>query len=449
MLLALARQPLLDVDLYWHIRAGQELLDGVAANRVGQTWSFAPDPLPWVTTQWLAEVLFALLHRVGGWDALIAFRTLTTAAVLAILARATLARRPVVLAAIPYLVAGASAVAVANERPQQVTLIAAALLGAVLRRGLVEGRLPRWWVFLPSMVLWANLHGGWVLGPAVLGLVGLARMFDHGVREPVAWRAFMLAAGSLVAGILTPAGIGGVTAVTRFSDAAAAISEWAPTAPMSDIGYLTVAMLLAIGVAWARPGAVPRSEVLVTLVLLLLAWSAWRYVTPALLLMAPLVAHRLVLAFPRIGERPEPSWSRPAGVAAAGALLMAGVLTIPTREPLPTAEWPIGLAQQIAELEPGQDVLNDYNTAGIVLFFGGQDSRVGIDGRTDRYGAQYIADYIDLTDLKGDWKALLDELDPTSALLEEDSPLAYYLTESQGWSVAGQESGFTLLVKPT
>ena len=59
------------------------------------------------------------------------------------------------------------------------------------------------------------------------------------------------------------------------------------------------------------------------------------------------------------------------------------------------------------------------------------------------------ADYIDLTDLKGDWKALLDELDPTSALLEEDSPLAYYLTEVQGWSVAGQESGFTLLVRPT
>ena len=128
---------------------------------------------------------------------------------------------------------------------------------------------------------------------------------------------------------------------------------------------------------------------------------------------------------------------------------MVGVLTIPTREPLPTAEWPIGLAQQISELEPGQEVLNDYNTAGIVLFFGGQESRVGIDGRTDRYGAQYIADYVDLTDLKGDWKALLDELDPTSALLEDDSPLAYHLTEVQGWSVAGQESGFTLLVEPS
>ena len=50
--------------------------------------------------------------------------------------------------------------------------------------------------------------------------------------------------------------------------------------------------------------------------------------------------------------------------------------------------------------------------------------------------------------MKGDWKALLDELDPTAALLEDDSPLVYYLTEVQGWTLAGRESGFSLLVEP-
>ena len=423
-------------------------MDGVSPGTVGASWSFAPTAVPWITTQWLSEVLLAALHDFAAWDGLILYRTVTTAAVLAILARSTLSGRPLILAGFPYLIAGASAVAVAKERPQQVTLIAAALLGAVLWRGLVEGRLPRSWLLIPSIILWANMHGGWVLGPAVLGLLGLARMSDHGVRDPIAWRAYLLAGVSVVAGMVTPTGIGGVTAVARFSDASAAISEWAPTAPMSDIGYLSVAMLVVIGIAWARPGPVPRSEVLVTIVLLMLAWSAWRYLSPALLLLAPLVAHRLVAAFPAVGQRPEPSWSAPAGLGAAFALLLIGVLSIPTRDHLPTQEWPIGLAARIAELSPGQTVLNDYNTAGMVLLFGGEQTRVGIDGRADRYGADYIDSYLDLTDMKGDWKALLDELDPTAALLEDDSPLVYYLTEVQGWTLAGRESGFSLLVEP-
>ena len=90
-----AVRDLRDIDLYWHILAGSELAAGTGTDAIGATWSFAPRPLPWVSTQWLAEIAFYGLHAVGGWGSLIAFRVVTTAVVIAALAASTLRGRPV------------------------------------------------------------------------------------------------------------------------------------------------------------------------------------------------------------------------------------------------------------------------------------------------------------------------------------------------------------------
>ena len=98
---------------------------------------------------------------------------------------------------------------------------------------------------------------------------------------------------------------------------------------------------------------------------------------------------------------------------------------------------------------PGaQRVLNDYNVAGLVLYFAGDDDRVAIDGRTDRYGARYIEEYIGMKGLEGDVETLLDELRPTSALLKSDSPLAHVLVAEQSWTEVGREGKWVLLAAP-
>jgi len=447
-LFATTRPTLRDVDLYWHIRAGRELLDGATPWTVGDTWSFAPLPDHWTTTQWLAEVALAALSSHWGWNAFVVLRCLTAAVTVAVLARTTLAGRPRALAGLPFAVAAAAAISVSQERPQQATLVGAAALGGVLLGGL-RGRLPRWWLLLPATLLWANLHGGWVLVPAALGLVWAGRLLDRGLRDALAWAALGRAAAACLAGSLTPAGPAGLLSVLRFSGSTEVIQEWMPTAAMSDIGYLTVAMLVLVLVAWARPGRVPRSEVLAVLALLVFAWTAWRNVAPALLMLAPLVAARLVAAFPAVGSRPEPRWSAPLGVALAAGLLLAGLATVPGRDPLPRDRYPVELAARISALPEGQRVLNDYNVAGLVLALGGPTTRVGIDGRADRYGGEYIERYTDATALRGDWEALLDQLAPTSALLQADSPLAHVLVAERGWSRLADEGDWVLLTAAT
>jgi hypothetical protein len=398
----------------------------------------------WVTTQWLSEILFSLTHSAFGWGAFVAFRTLTAAVALAVLASTTIRGRTPALAAFPYLVAGAAVVSVSQERPQQITLIGAAALGGTLLAGM-HGRLPRWWILLALTALWANFHGGWILAPAVLGLIAIGRVLDHGVRDATARRSLGLALGASVAGSISPAGPSGLWSVLRFSEATTVIQEWMPTTPMADLGYLTVAMVVIVGVAWSRPQGIPRSEALATLVLLIFAWSAWRYVAPALLLLAPLVAERLIKSFPAVGARLEPRWSAPAGILVAALMMSAGLVSTVGRDPLPYREYPVLLAQRIADLPRGQRVLNDYNVAGLVLAFGGTDTKVGIDGRADKFGAAYISDYTGAMSLEGEWRRLLTELDPSSALLASESALAQVLTTQEGWTEVSRAGKWVLL----
>ena len=84
----------------------------------------------------------------------------------------------------------------------------------------------------------------------------------------------------------------------------------------------------------------------------------------------------------------------------------------------------------------------------MVLKFGGEGTQVGIDGRTDRYGADYITAYTSMINLNGDWEGLLDQLAPTSALLEEEAALAHVLVAEREWVELGSENGFVLLRSP-
>ena len=63
------------IDLAYHVRAGESILD----TRVlpsPDTFSFTAAGLPWLDQQWGAQVAFAAVFRVGGWALLAVVRAL-------------------------------------------------------------------------------------------------------------------------------------------------------------------------------------------------------------------------------------------------------------------------------------------------------------------------------------------------------------------------------------
>lgn len=455
-----ALRPLVDIDVFWHVIVGEEILSGTPVAEAGRGWSIAPVPDTWVSTQWLTEVVFALLHRLDGWTGLLWWRYLTVVLVLVVLALTTFRGRSVRAGAWPFLLGACAVAGFAQERSAQVTYVLAPVVGWLMVRAWREGRLPRWWAVALVVVVWANLHGGWVVAALAAAAVAVGRWLDHGLGDRVGRRALLLVPIVVLAACVTPAGPVNVLSAWRFSQAASvSIVEWQPVTPSSlvDGGWLWAATAAVWAVVWAfgrtRP---PLSEAFGVLAWLGFGLLAWRNVPVVVLLLAPVLAARLADAWPSatVAAQGGPTrWStlRPLDrvglvLAAAAAVVLAPFVGRAGEIP---ADQPVLLADVIAAMPGPVRVLDDYNVAGVLLWCGGVGHvQVAVDGRTERHGAEYLERYRDLTMLRGDWQRTLAELDPDVAVLANTSPLADELRR-QGWTpVAATSAGYLLLVAP-
>src|SRR5262245_31639919 len=129
--------------------------------------------------------------------------------------------------------------------------IFAVILVLVTDRRAHPGRL---WIIPVLMVLWANVHGSFFLGPVVLGLAWLEDVHDH---VPRASRTLLVAAASVLAACITPFGpavwlyaIG----LTTNADVTARITEWQPTTIRTIPGIAFFGSALIVVALMARRG---------------------------------------------------------------------------------------------------------------------------------------------------------------------------------------------------
>src|SRR5690606_18825940 len=122
--------------------------------------------------EWLAEVVFFLVERSAGLDGLFLFRTGLVVLALAVLPLVGAARSgtPLAAAAATVLACGLAAEGWAffDARPYLFSYLGVSLTLLLAREYLRTGSR-RWLLPLPVVVaLWANCHGGYILGPLVL-----------------------------------------------------------------------------------------------------------------------------------------------------------------------------------------------------------------------------------------------------------------------------------------
>lgn len=161
-----------DGDTYMHIAIGDwiiahgevPLVDYFSHTKFGQ---------PWVAHEWLAEVVLAMLYRYTGWSGLVLVAALCSAFSVAYILRFSLGRKVVPVYAIAFAVMTFMVLKThLLARPHILTWPIIVIWMAGLLRASEAGRAPSRWLLL-LLPLWVNLHGGFVLAFALLGLVAL------------------------------------------------------------------------------------------------------------------------------------------------------------------------------------------------------------------------------------------------------------------------------------
>jgi hypothetical protein len=449
VLLRSALRPIRDVDVHWHLLIGKEVLESRTVRGLGNDWAVAGEA-DWATTQWLSEVVLVAVHELGGWAGLLVGRQVLVIAILAATAWAILPGRPARVAAPVYaMVTLPLWSVVTQERPQTPSLLFVVLLAVWLGRAVSTRELPRLALVAIVVVVWANLHGLWVLTPAVFALVTLAWRVDGMPRRE--WQRPLKVMGvAAVCGVITPLGASGLAAPLVFQDRAAYVLEWQHSDLVTGPGLALLFLVALIMLAWARSGdKIPRGEVLVVAALLGFAVLANRNLAPAVLLMAPLVAERGSRTWPSRYE-PTPAEARRLliGASAVVSAALAGSLVMVSRiDPLADVS-PRVIAAELADRPGKVRALNSYDASGVLAYFGGPDVRLIIDGRADRYPLEYQRSYRAALALEPGWEEFVGNADPDVAVLSRTVPLAHELVQNQGWREVTVDGGYVLLEPP-
>ena len=393
LLLAVGSGLLNDPDTYWQITLGQWMLDHHAVPRT-DIYSFTMQGQPWISTQWLAQVAYALAYNIGGWAGPVVLAAASASLAIALLARflhARLARTPtlVILAATLALMAGHML-----ARPHVLAMPVMVAWVAGLVDAMDRKRAPSFWL-LPLMALWANLHGGFVLGLALIGPIALDAIWhapkDQQARVLLRWALFGIAA--LAASCITPYGWEALLASRRILSLGAAlavIGEWRP-ANFGKAGPLEISVLAAFAFALWRGITLPPMRIVLVLGFVYMALGHIRN-AEVLALLAP-----LVLAKP-LGEqlgRDEEAASAPNRLILAGIALclIAGTIVVASiRQYTPSERAaPIAAVDALKKLHVSR-VFNDYDFGGYLIWEG---IPVAIDGRTELYGERFMVEVDD------------------------------------------------------
>ncbi len=428
---------LIDPDTMWQITVGQWMLAHHAVPHT-DVYSFTMRGQPWISTQWLAQVMYAKAYAIAGWSGPVVLAAAAIAATFALLTK--FLTRHLRDSTSLVFVAAALALTVPHllARPHVLAFPvmvawAGGLIAAADRRG-----APSFWL-LPLMALWANLHGGFVFGLVLIAPLALDAVAgaDVSLRKPLALRWAAFAAIALIAACCTPYGWDSLLAAQKIlglGEALPLIMEWRP-ADFASLGAFEICLLLGIGFALLGGIKLPPLRIVLLLGFLHMALSQAR-AGEILALMAP-----LVLAAPlarQIGGAEAPASTAAASArgvwfAAVAIVLVAGTFayaSVHRFEPHSRGS-PVAAVVALKKLNL-ERVFNDYDFGGYLIANG---VATFIDGRTELYGEKFFVDHNAASGLMEPENLfrLLEQFKIQATLMRTQSAATKLLDHIDGW----------------
>jgi len=433
LMVLLAPKLLNDPDSYSHIALGRWIFAHhtvPVTDPMSQTMRGAP----WVAFEWLSEVAYTGAYALGGWISVVTLAALSGALTFGLLTRfmqrewQPLPSLAAVLAALvlvaPHLAA----------RPHLLAMPILVVWIGVLIHANDEGRDPPWWL-LPLMTLWANLHGSFTFGLAMLGPIALEALWQASPADRPRllrrWIAFAVLA--LAAACLNPYGPAMVLVTFRtiaLGQALATITEWRP----QDFSHLSAYELVVLGsfaFALWRGIKLPPLRLLMLFGLLYLSLKQVRHADLLGLLAPLLLARPLAQQIKELAASTVTPAVRAPVAAVLVLLALAGPIVAQAGVAPPARNTPAAALRAIDPATAGP-ILNSYDFGGYMDFVGIPPF---IDGRGELYGMDYELRYNRALDLQSvpEFLALLDKYKIQTTLLAPGTPAIGLLDRLPGW----------------
>lgn len=476
------------VDLAYHLRAGALTLD---TGQIPTTdpFTFTAAGAPWLNQQWGAQVLLAAVFRLAGWTGLMLLRVTLIAVIFGCLFEACRRRgidrrRAAWLTLAAFIV---SAVALAL-RPQ---LLGMALMALTLLLVADRRANPRRLWAVPVIVLvWANVHGSFFLGPVLLGLAWLEDLND-GVPHP--HQALAVALASAVAALINPFGIGvwGYAAgLSTNSFVTSRITEWQPTTLRTIPGILFFASAAFVVLLLVRRGRATSWPTVLWLGVFFAIGAyairgvAWWPLGAAVAVAGVLAKRGSTAATTPAGDVPaagidaddpaEPTAghvveqpatpavrrrerSSPINVVLVGVIALACIVLLPIWRPIDprtgaatglVGDAPPGITARLRDLVKTGDRIFNPQPWGSWFELALPQALVAIDSRIEVFPADVWTDYEVIRSGGPRWAEALARWHPAFVVATDDDDAFVARLEAAGWHDLYHDDDGTILVAP-
>ena len=469
-----------DPDLWNNLRAGQIIL---ATHHVTlyDSFSYTAFGHLWRNHEWLSQVALAAAYGGLGVFGLKLIKLLCAGATISLIALGmTETGAPPRLQRVALAITALALLPQIQFRPQLATFVMLSLILLMLVRDTYRNDA-RLWPLVPLFALWANLHGGYVVGVAAItiyaGVTTLGALRSHGGWTRGA-RLMFLAATCTVATLANPDGVGiWRTVFNSVTDPIvhAGLAEWQPLIHRIGFEYhayppgliiylLPLAMYAALVLSlFLAPAADDAALAAIAVVFVAGAFISVRNMALAVIaLTVPMTHHFAIIANRRAAlnrmpvAAPSASFNReddsrfnPALAIGLATVIVAACGSLSNRLAI-DQHCPVGAVAFMRQHNLHGNVLSSYDWGNFLTWHTSPPGKVFIDGRSDQlFPPRVIADYYDFYYASPQARTVLDGYSHDFVLVPPDSDGFAIVAKDPNWKMIYRDSDAALFAHAT
>jgi len=481
-LTALSSRLLGDAGIGWHIRTGQQILSTHVIPRT-DPFSSTMHGTPWFAWEWLYDIVVGQLDSRYGLNGVVWFTSLLIAAVFAWTFQLLLLRGTNLMVALVLVLLAISASMIHFfSRPHVVSWLFILAWFSILdssERDSLEGRSSSsrlLWLLPLSMLVWVNVHGGFLFGFALLAIFYLGCLWtwfrsdenriEESFQKIAAGRRLRtltwISALSALATLVNPYGWKLHEHIYSYLSNRFLMDhiEEFQSPNFHGVAQKCFLLLLLISIAGiARHGRKLRvSELLLILFAIYAGLLASRNIPVSSILLVLLVGRLLPsVDFSGFVERTSTVNARLRGhlwpvVASVVLLLIAANAGRVGSKQVMDAHFdpqrmPVEAVNDLAAKGLKGPVLAPDSWGGYLIYRLYPKEPIVIDDRHDFYGEQTLKSYLKMIRIEPGWEEFLNQRNVSTAVLPAKSALAVVLGQTPGWKMVHSDEVATTFIR--
>jgi len=459
-----------DGDTGYHIRAGEYILETFSVPH-HDIFSFNSPPPSWTAHEWLSEVIMALLHRAFGLTGVVLFFIFLISLTYPLLFRAMRIWRGNILAdTLIILLVIVSSPFHWLARPHAFSLLLLVGWYHLLEAFQKESR-NHLYLLPPLMLLWVNLHGGFIAGFLLLliffvGNVVAVRFPADCGKEQARRKARVLGytiLACLLVSLINPYGIQILSFpfqlvsnrylmdnVNEFMS-----PDFHLVMPFKYLLFMTIAIF---AVSLRKADII---EISLILIFTNMALVSARYIPIYCVITAPILSRHAGFVLDQAEGKRFPNLKKKAdniaGIDASVSgyisvfivvLLVAGAAAKGKLEfRFDGTKKPVGAVEFLkSEYIPG-NMFNNDEFGDYLIYAAYPRYRVFIDGRSDMYGEERTKEYRKVITLGAGWEEVIEKYDIGWVFFDADSILSRALQEKERWRLIYADGVANIIVR--